>query len=584
MLQFLLIYFLKEKIIKNKKDIPIPMVNKPGTNLDNFTLLASFIEIVGDFGLETLVFLERQPVFCNLKEENYPQNLSINNWEIFLKQKDLQYETILENTKFKILIIKRNFEPVNLFFKERTNILFGMQLLRKNYSSMERNNSCLYEATSMCQCLNNMAELVIILNRKGIILDFNKNVLKFFGISFSQNISNLNQLFHVLRQNQILPEAMQDLSYTDLVNNIMMEKEVILLTLEDKYYSFQTKKRDYNNYVLFVTEVTKQLNTKMDLQNNYQLINYLLQSMEEPMVVFNRNKLIEFTNRTAEEMFGPEMLDHAISIKTFVDTLQKYFSLERVRSEEDNKGNKHKLYFKHREEEYEISTRIIGDFTCLLMEKVKGNSLLQEAMFNKQNNIQNTINLLQIMQSGEANAVSETRQKVINKISNNIKKDVEKVNDYLQIFHCEDKPYESMQSFLIPQLVDSLNGSWVHRKNICIKNQITESFAISAHQQVIQKILEWIVDDLDFLCEEILLEFKTLKEHICIQIKLLKQHPSLLEYKNNLLESVKEVYTKIIQKNHGLFNIISNQNETAIQIILAHGAIQNNTNQTQTVI
>ena len=96
--------------------------------------------------------------------------------------------------------------------------------------------------------------------------------------------------------------------------------------------------------------------------------------------------------------------------------------------------------------------------------------------------------------------------------------------------------------------------------------------------------MEWIVDDLDFLCEEILLEFKTLKEHICIQIKLLKQHPSLLEYKNNLLESVKEVYTKIIQKNHGLFNIISNQNETAIQIILAHGAIQNNTNQTQTVI
>jgi PAS domain-containing protein len=547
--------------------------------------LVSLIEILKNFEGETLVFLERQLVFSNLKEKNMEIS-DINKTGNVLKSKNLQYEKILDNEKFIILVIKKSSLIINQCFRERINLLFGTSIEEKQQLDLKiekitaDNNKNIPQDLSICQCLSGLSELVIILNKQGGIIECNKNLLKFFGVTVNQNINNLSHLFHVLRENQVLPEHMQDLSYESLVNNIMKEKEVILLTLSDKYYSFQAKLRDFNHYILFIREVTQQLNARLDLQNNYQLINYLLQWMKVPMVVFNKSKLIEFTNITAQEMFGPEMLDHSVSIKTFVDLLQKHFAFERVMNEENNSVDKAKLYFKHGEEKYEISNRVIGDFTCLLMEKVKGNSLLKDLMFSKQKNIENTINLLQSIDRGKEKSPLNTRENVINKISNNMKKEVSKVNDYLQLFHCNDTSHKESisceESFLIPQLVDSLIGSWINRKNIYIENQITESFAISAHQKEIQKILEWIVDDLDFLCEKILLEFKTLKEHVCIQIKLLKQHPSLEEYKKNLLESVKEVYNKIIQKNHGVFHIISDQRETTIQIILVQEAAQNN--------
>jgi hypothetical protein len=195
-------------------------------------------------------------------------------------------------------------------------------------------------------------------------------------------------------------------SYEDLINSINHNNSYILVTLDDKSYEISNQK-DHQQIILTVKEITEVINNQWDLYNNYELIKYLIQSLNHPVIVFNKSQFIEFTNHWSDELLGLEILNNTTSMQQLTVFLNDNY-IHDIKNKNQWKINK---------TTYNLTIKFIGNFTCWLLEPVQ-DTTINQIINNVKNNIINNIKIFKTINHKSSNPVkNECLQKITNSLN-----------------------------------------------------------------------------------------------------------------------------------------------------------------------
>jgi hypothetical protein len=452
-----------------------------------------------------------------LNSKYSPKSLII--LENFFQNKTVLMEIIKNSEKYKLMIkniLLSKDNEVKLMDNEKNNNKHddSIKIQKKNkitsskewvHQNKESINFNLYES-----CLL-------------IFLDKNYNIKHYDNpqdIFYSPiHYNNFQNWWHHLMDENIVNNN----SFKDIMETITHQGNYLLATLNDECYSIGAFS-DNDHIIIKFQEVTQEINTKSDLHNNYQLIGYLMESLNSPMIVFNKNQKIEFINEKTKEIMGP-LNDY--SIQDLSVLLKKNYIF--------NGANEWIIENNY----YQLKTKIIGNFVCWIF-VIKENPEEKEAVKVLKNTINNN-NVL--MDNISKNFNNENQIYTLKTISHGM---INCINKY-QYINGKNQGECSIKS-----VIKSLNTHWVNNQKIIIIDKINGDFQITNNR--LKNIINWILDDVDKLCKSITIEFITMENKVYINIKLLGTPSYWSQYQNQLMDYIHKNYNYMINKNGGTFH------------------------------
>lgn len=478
----------------------------PYSNIENFHL----IEMVKDLlsSSEGFIFLNNQLIFST-----YNNNLlTYNNWN------DIKNYCNNNNIKWDIIVDNHGIKVVNLY----TNI-----------NNCPENNKTIIHQTF------NKEQLIL-------YLDNNYNIVSWENpkeiLQNPETKDTLQNWCHQLIDKSIFNNN----SYNEIIKCIEEKNHCILTTLNDESYNVELVE-DSNYIILKFHEITDQINTKSDLYNNYQLIQYLMQSLKDPIIVFNKWQNIEFSNNQAKELLGLEILDNYNSVESLSKLLNNNFTII------------DKNCWKINNNIYQLNIKIIGNFICWIL------NIVEDLQLNTIiNNIESSLlNDMEILNNINTNQYNPIKNQSLKKFTNAITNNLEKLSNYIN-------KKQNNKYFLFDNITTNLTNEFINEKKIILVNKNKEKIYLWANEIIIGKIIHWIIKDIINLTSSIIIDFQTINNTCYIGIKLFNVPSYWNDYYEEIINNIKYTYSLLISENNGHFNFSMDNLQPYIKIIF-HG-------------
>jgi hypothetical protein len=321
-------------------------------------------------------------------------------------------------------------------------------------------------------------------------------------------------------------------SYEDLIKAIQSQSNYLLTTLNDQCFNISCH---YNRqYIIKIEEITKTIGAQRNLKNNCQLIEYLIETVQDPMMVFNHNQEIQFTNNQAQEFLSViNYTGHCLS--QLSHHLQSY-----------KKGTNQ---MEINNKPYVLKIKIIGNFIVWIFQKSHevnlGESMAMAPSKDEQIwSIESKVNddRLLLENLDMANPLEESSVK---NLSRSLCHNMEKFQYYYQ--------KNTQITYEFNHWMETINEKWGRYNKIFIKNKINKIITINTNKIFGEHFFHWLIGDI-INWSSLYIEFKTVGHRGYVILKLLELSSRWVS--QELLEYLKNSYGSMIQENGGYFKYI----------------------------
>jgi hypothetical protein len=379
-------------------------------------------------------------------------------------------------------------------------------------------------------------------NSLKIILDYSHNIISWVNedqVFYSpENHRNLDQWWSQLMDQEIVSNN----THQEIITSLKKQNSYLLTTLQEQCFMVEIVHKNHEIIMDFL-EVTNSIGTQRDLYNNGQLIQYLIQSIKEPMIVFNKNQMVEFVNGTAQEILSDL---HYMEEKNHLSLQQLGHLFSHCKKENllTVNGNN-----------YQLKTKIIGNFLCWIL--IKKCSVITDSIVNPSDSCTTDTGLEHHLQVYKNHHMAQESHQ---KISMGLIHNVEKYYFYQNI-------NEQHRCFNFIDLIDHWTHQWRHEKKITV-GSIKESpmpLYIQGHDYFLKNFFSWIVGEIiNWSCLNI--QFKMEKSHCYIIFNVLSFPSRWLPYQQEFLDYLQKSYGPMIKKNGGFFHCSLNNWRSVIHI------------------
>ena len=449
------------------------------------------------------IFFSNKLIFSSLNDKNLQEYMDYKDVEHFCQKQSMKYELIMDHHPLKMIKIQLPMEDNINYIKDNQNL--------------------------------------------NVVLDAQYNILSWVN---NNNIFHNPEGYHLQQWwNQLIDkEIVMTNTYEELMKSLKNKTSYLLTTLQEQ--CFMVDMINYNNQtILQINEVTNAIKTQSDLYNNTKLIQYLIQSLRDPIIVFNKDQTMEFVNNEAQEILNTLDIHHDEAI-----TIQKLSNL----FSHCKKENLLTINDRH----YQLKTKIIGNFMCwILMEKTKiiNNTISFNPSAKEQLPMEDNLQQFNFLTTMNQNPYNK-------KISMGLIHTLEKYN-YNQGQHQE------AVTMAFKDFIQQSVHQWSHEKKIIIVNDGNQDqpwpvndLALRANSYFLKKIFGWIVGEI-IHWSPIKIQFKALENRCYMLIKILSFPSNWASYQEEFLKYLKKSYGPMMENNNGSFHYSINNWQPVIQIV-----------------